>query len=134
VVRLLVYIVRILNGQFLPNDPKMYPSKKGKDDNNVFFGFNRFRRGKDIYNGITHSINNVTSYPNLFDLNFLQRLPDKELHQALSPEYYRQGKAKLAAIEQLLSLYCPPEFVRNVITGLSNEFNITGNLSILIKH
>ncbi len=38
---------------------------------------------------------------------------------------------KLAEIEQLLTSRCPPEFVKNVITGLTKQFNMTGDHSSL---
>jgi hypothetical protein len=47
----------------------------------------------------------------------------------MSPE--KQGKATLASIEQLLSPDYPQQFVRNVITVLTKEFEITGDLSSL---
>ena len=40
---------------------------------------------------------------------------------------------KLAEIEQLLTSRCPPEFVKNVITGLTKQFNMTGDHSSLDK-
>lgn len=67
----------------------------------------------------------------LFDPTRLQTLSDKKGDQHISPERYLQGKIKLAAIEQLLSPYCPKEFVQNVITALSNQFDVTGDLSAL---
>jgi hypothetical protein len=62
----------------------------------------------------------------LVDPTLLQALSDKKGDQHISPERYLQGKTKLAAIEQ-----CPKEFVQNVITVLSNQFDITGDLSAL---
>ena len=38
---------------------------------------------------------------------------------------------KLAEIEQLLTPRCPPEFVKYVITGLTKQFNMTGDHSSL---
>ena len=55
----------------------------------------------------------------------------KEIKHITSPERYLQGKATLVAIKQLLSSYYPQEFVQNVITGLTREFDITGDLSSL---
>ena len=73
----------------------------------------------------------VKAFPGLFDDTLLQPLSDKKVDQQISPESYLQGKIKLEAIERLLSPHCPKEFVRNVITGLSNMFDVTGNLSEL---
>ena len=38
---------------------------------------------------------------------------------------------KLAEIEQLLTPRYPPEFVKNVIMGLTKQFNMTGDHSSL---
>jgi hypothetical protein len=54
-----------------------------------------------------------------------------EGHGHIPPNLYSQGKAKLARIESLLLPYCPREYVQFVITGLSKEFEATGNLSDL---
>jgi hypothetical protein len=81
----------------------------------------------------------LVNYGNLYDLlsngtdkmDKLYKL-DLNLPQGTSsPERYLQGKATLAAIEQLLSPYYPQEFVRNVISCLTKEFDITRDLSSL---
>jgi hypothetical protein len=72
------------------------------------------------------------NYRNLFEMlsnDAKDNLVDKP-HLNL-PERYLQGKATLASIEQLLLPYYPQEFVSNVISRLTKEFDITGDLSSL---
>ena len=72
-----------------------------------------------------------SNYEDSFNLISRAASPEKASTQHIFTNHYDQGKAKLAAIEQLLKPYCPPHFVRYVITGLSNQFDSTGDLSIL---
>jgi hypothetical protein len=67
----------------------------------------------------------------LFTQLQLQPLSDKKVDQHMSPERYLQGKTKLAAVEQLLTPHYPKEFVQGVIRTLSNEFDVSGDLSAL---
>jgi hypothetical protein len=55
---------------------------------------------------------------------------DKKVDKS-SEDKHMQARAKLAEIEQILSPFCPPNFVRNVITGLTNKYDATGDISIL---
>ena len=78
----------------------------------------------------------LVNYGNLYDMlsNGTDKMDKLDLNlpqEISSPERYLQGKATLAAIEQLLSPYYPQEFVRNVITCLTIEFDITRDLSSL---
>jgi hypothetical protein len=57
-------------------------------------------------------------------------MKDKKVDKS-SEDEHMQAKAKHAEIEQILSPFCPPNFVRNVITGLTNRYNATGDISIL---
>jgi hypothetical protein len=72
-----------------------------------------------------------SNYENSLDLISREPSQEKAHTQHIATNCYDQGKAKLAAIEQMLKLHCPPDFVRYVITGLSNQFDATGDLSIL---
>jgi hypothetical protein len=69
-------------------------------------------------------------YSHLFDFSLLQPMLDKKVDRP-SEDEHMQAKAKLAEIEQILSPFCPAQFVRNVITGLTNKYDATGDISIL---
>jgi hypothetical protein len=86
----------------------------------------------NIFGKLANSAEDNTSMLHyVVDLTLLQQTLDKDIKHKTSPEHYLQGKATLAAIEQLLSPYYPHEFVRNVITCLTKEFDATGDLSSL---
>jgi hypothetical protein len=55
----------------------------------------------------------------------------KKEDESLSPAAYKQAKAKLLEIEEVLTPHCPPEFVQNVIKGLIEKCNTTGSYDIL---
>jgi hypothetical protein len=74
--------------------------------------------------------NRSESYSHTFGHAAAQKYQN-EGHRHIPPNLYSQGKAKLARIESLLLPYCPREYVQFVITGLSKEFEATGNLSDL---
>jgi hypothetical protein len=69
-------------------------------------------------------------YSHLSDFSLLQPMLDKKVDKS-SEDKHMQARAKLAEIEQILSPFCPPQFVRNVITGLTNKYDATGDISIL---
>jgi hypothetical protein len=69
-------------------------------------------------------------YPHLFHYSLLQPMKDKKVYKS-SEDEHMQAKAKLAEIGQILSPFCLPQFVQNVITGLTNKYNATGDISIL---
>jgi hypothetical protein len=74
--------------------------------------------------------NVANPYPYLFDFSLLQPMLDKKVDKS-SEDKHMQAKAKLAEIKQILSPFCPPNFVRNVITGLTNKYDATWDISIL---
>ncbi len=76
------------------------------------------------------SHNRSESYSHTFGHAAAQKYQN-EGHRHIPPNVYSQGKAKLARIESLLLPHCPREYVQFVITGLSKEFEATGNLSNL---
>jgi hypothetical protein len=80
-----------------------------------------------LYNGT----DKMDKLADKLDMNLQRQVSDKEMQHKMSPEAYLQGKATLAAIEQLLSHYYPQEFVQKVITRLTRQFDITGDLSSL---
>ena len=108
------------------------------DDENIdkILAFLReFDRQLISYGNLFDMLSSVTDKMDKFhdklDLNLPKWTSVKQNQHKTSLESYLQGKAALAAIEQLLSPYYPQEFVRNVIKGLTTEFDITGDLSSL---
>jgi hypothetical protein len=83
-----------------------------------------------LFDMLSNRTDKMDKFHDKIGLNLPQQVSAKIQHK-MSPERYLQGKATLAAIEQLLSPYYPQEFVRNVITCLRKEFDITGDLSSL---
>jgi hypothetical protein len=57
-------------------------------------------------------------------------MKDKKVDKS-SEDEHMQAKGKLAEIKQILSPFCPPQIVENVITGLTNRYDATGDISIL---
>jgi hypothetical protein len=74
--------------------------------------------------------NVANPYPHLFDFSLSQPMLDKKVDGS-SQDKDMQARAKLAEIRQILSPFCPPQFVQNVITGLINQYNVTRDCSIL---
>ena len=83
----------------------------------------------NLFEVLSNGMDRIDKLPNKLDLSLPQQVSDKEIQHKMSPE--KQGKATLASIEQLLSPHYPQQFVRNVITVLTKEFEITGDLSSL---
>ena len=85
----------------------------------------------DLFDMLSNRRDKTDKFHDKLDPSLPKWASVKEIKHITSPERYLQGKATLAAIEQLLSSYYPQEFVQNVITGLTREFDITGDLSSL---
>jgi hypothetical protein len=77
-----------------------------------------------------NSENAAKPYSPLSDFNLLQPMLDKKVNGS-SQDKDMQARAKLIEIRQILSPFYPPQFVQNVITGLTDRYNATGNISIL---
>jgi hypothetical protein len=60
-----------------------------------------------------------------------QRMQQASVDNPSFQDLDEAARIKLAEIEEVLTPYCPPEFVRNVITGLTKQYNMTGDHSIL---
>jgi hypothetical protein len=60
--------------------------------------------------------------PPVFDFTLLQPMLDKKATRSTRDEHI-QVRAKLAEIRQILSPFCPPQFVQHVITGLIDIYN-----------
>ena len=60
-----------------------------------------------------------------------QRMQQASVDNPSFQDLDEAARIKLAEIEEVLTPYCPPEFVRNVIRGLTKQYNMTGNHSIL---
>jgi len=69
-------------------------------------------------------------YPHVWDFSLLPTKPDKTADEPRL-DIYKQATAKLAEIEQLLRPFTTPDFVRSVITRLTEICNATGNYDIL---
>jgi hypothetical protein len=74
--------------------------------------------------------NTAKPYSPLSDFSLLQPMLDKTIDGS-SQDEHMQARAKLAEIGQILSPFCPSQFVQNVITGLINQYNMTRDCSIL---
>jgi hypothetical protein len=74
--------------------------------------------------------NTAKPYSPLSDFSLLQPILDKKVDRSAQDEH-TQARAKLAEIGQILSPFCPQQFVQNVITGLINQYNMTRDCSIL---
>jgi len=80
---------------------------------------------------IGNNRNNIANpYPHLFDFSLSQPTLDKKVDKP-SEDKRMQAKAKLAEIGQILSPFFPLQFVQNVIIGLTNKYNATGDISNL---
>ena len=74
--------------------------------------------------------NAAKPYSPLSDFSLLQPMLDKKVDGSPQGEHI-QARARLAEIGQILSPFCPSQFVQNVITGLINQYNMTRDCSIL---
>ena len=86
---------------------------------------------RNLFDMLSNGTDKIDKFHDKPDMDLPKWASVKEIRHKMSPGSYLQGKATLAAIEQLLLPYYPQEFVRNVITGLTREFDITGDLSSL---
>jgi hypothetical protein len=121
IVRFFEYLIQRSAGKYLPSDPLPYRLKRRQ---NAFTNNNTYHtelpsQGNVFHNKLLfeNSQNAEKIYADLFNFNLLQSTHHKKAVEQ-SPDAYKQGRAKLAAIEQLLTPFCPPEFVRNVISAL----------------
>src|SRR5947209_5983734 len=150
IVSILDYVVGRMSGQFQSKNP--LESRRDKQ-NGLLFGSKTANNNfgpkviADSMNGAsgcqnviprqptntnsTHDSDKKGSpYPHLWDFSLLPTKPDKTADEPRL-DIYKQATAKLAEIEQLLRPFTPPDFVRNVITQLTEICNATGNYDIL---
>jgi hypothetical protein len=120
IVRFFEYLIQRSAGKYLPSDPLPYKMKMRQ---NAFTNNNNYHRelqsqGNAFHNKLFENSHNAENlYASLLDFSILQSTHDKKAVK-LSPDAYKQAGAKLAAIKELLTPFCPPEFVRNVIVAL----------------
>ena len=141
IVTFFEYLVGRSSGRYLASDPAAYRLKSGQNT----FAKTNIHRGKsgipaplygigtdklDWHNILTKSEgrrrNGKDPYRCLLDFALLEPTLNKKSRQPSGDEYIK-AKATLARIEQVLIPFCPPEFVRNVITGLIDRCNVKGN-------
>lgn len=60
-----------------------------------------------------------------------ERMQQGSVGNASFRDLHPAAKIKLAEIQEMLTPYCPPEFVRKIITGLTEQCNMTGDYSFL---
>jgi hypothetical protein len=123
IVRFFEYLIQRSEGQYLPSDPFSYRLKRKQ---NAFTNNNTYHKelpwqGNAFNNKLFENSQNAAKlYAGLFDFSPLQSTQSTHDKKAVepSPDTYKHARAKLGAIEQLLTPFCPSEFVRNVITAL----------------
>lgn len=90
----------------------------------------KFQSENSFDNSVTDMPNLEVPYPVGFDPNLLSPKVDKKVESQCTAEH-RQAKAKLMAIEKVLTPHRPPDFVKNVVKCLVQEYNGTGDYGIL---
>jgi hypothetical protein len=141
IVTFFEYLVGRSSGKYLASDPAAYRLKTRR---NTLANAN-IPRGKSgippsLYGNGTDDLdwyNNLVKnegrrrdsndpYRRLLDFGLLEPTQNKKSRGPSEDEYIK-ARAMLAGIEQVLTPFCPPEFVRNVITGLIDRCNVRGN-------
>lgn len=122
IVRFFEYLIQRSAGKYLPSEGPLSYRLKGRQ--NAFTNNNTYHIELPLQGNVFHnkllfenSQNSEKIYSDLFNFNLLQSTHYKKAVEP-SPDAYKQARAKLAAIEQLLTPFCPPKFVRNIITAL----------------
>jgi hypothetical protein len=75
--------------------------------------------------------NRLKPNPRPLDFSMLQPTSENRADQPISADMYKEARAKLKEIEGILSPFCPPEFVRDVIRRLIEKCKMGGNYDIL---
>jgi hypothetical protein len=129
------------SGKYLPSDPVAY-RLKSRQNTPANANIHRGKSGippplygigtdeLDWHNNLVKSEgrrrDDNDPYRRLLDFALLEPTLNKKSREPSGDEYI-QARAKLAGIEQVLTPFCLPEFVPNVITGLIDRCNVRGN-------